>query len=163
MVMLNFLQVTCKRDKLCLPDSIDPNKASKLQDKSFMVLVRPKTHDTWQELLDKQPSENEDESDGTEEAATTIGNDFSTADSFATEDVDEGAGRKGVVCEVGLDLEACHLGEECVALAKKSRNGVCQCKEGWVRKEGGSGQECEEIEGNKIRKIIGFRANRVTF
>lgn len=95
-----------------------------------MVLVRARSHETWQELLDL---ENTTPQSRQETLAST---EPSSGDSAA---------ESGVVCEVGLDLEACHLGEECVPLSEKSRNGVCRCKTGWTRKKGGSGQQCEEI------------------
>ena len=109
-----------------------------------MVLVRPKTHETWQELLEEEPTTTSE--DLTTEDSTQVESSSATDSGDSVTDEVNG-GRKGVVCEVGLDLESCHIGEECVAVAKKSRNGICRCKEGWVRKKGGSGQQCEEVEG----------------
>lgn len=42
------------------------------------------------------------------------------------------------VCEVGLDSETCSQGEFCKAKNDKSRNGVCQCKDGATRDSSGS-------------------------
>ena len=42
------------------------------------------------------------------------------------------------VCEAGLDLDTCRLGEICVKKNDKSRNGVCQCRDGFTRDNSGS-------------------------
>ena len=42
------------------------------------------------------------------------------------------------VCEVGLDSDTCRPGEICVAKNDKSRNGICQCKDGFTRDNSGS-------------------------
>lgn len=45
------MQASCLKDELCLPVEPDAASAEKVRDKSFMVLVRPREHDSWQPLL----------------------------------------------------------------------------------------------------------------
>ncbi|CAB4064179.1 unnamed protein product [Lepeophtheirus salmonis] len=40
--------------------------------------------------------------------------------------------KKSTTCEVGLDLATCHENEVCTPVNAKSRNGKCQCKEGYT-------------------------------
>ena len=80
------------------------------------MLVRPRQHQRWEDISQKYAVEK------TEQVVTEPPSLKET-----------GAGQLGRVCEVGLDMEMCYENEECVAANSRSRNGVCMCKEGFVR------------------------------
>ncbi len=46
------MQASCSRDELCLPERPNEKGEEKVRDKSYMVLVRPKGEDPWQQVSD---------------------------------------------------------------------------------------------------------------
>lgn len=93
---------------------------AKIQNKSFLVLVRPSQHQSWYEFFIKSRK-------GLE----------------VTSALDRDPSALGTSCEVGLDLEACMPNEVCEPLNDKSRNGVCKCKEGMARNDEG---QCIDLD-----------------
>lgn len=93
-----------------LKNSVHQNLENFAEVKTFMVLVRPSHHMSWQDVP-------------------------GFSDANVTSPVTAIAG--AVACEVGLAAEACGANQDCAPPNNKSRNGVCTCKKGFTREPDG--------------------------
>lgn len=125
--------ISCKSNELCIPTMhLDPVTAEHVA----MVLVKPTDDDNWEDELAAQEFSNSQLdremynilSDRTrfENAYKNLERDVLFDDTFYE-----------ISCEVGVDNSCSVPNEICVQKHERSRNGICQCKPGYIRQEDG--------------------------
>lgn len=130
--------VACVSSDLCMPIQ------SPLSDASLhvsLVLVKPVSNEeTWWDLLNNADDGNDDPTD--REVISRLINeghrrfDDSYINDMMMDETSYDFKNPVHECEVGLSVQ-CNVNEDCVRVLPKSRSGVCQCKEGYIRNTAG--------------------------
>nr|CAI5843930.1 unnamed protein product [Callosobruchus analis] len=117
--------IQCDSDELCLPTPSENPDTSKFLS---MVLVKPTGPYSWEDVIQQQV---DPELDGKWQKEMYILKDLLKDPAYGSD----------LYCEVGAE-NMCAPNEICVPQHAKSRSGVCQCIEGYMRRHSG---ECVPI------------------
>ncbi|KAF7265718.1 hypothetical protein GWI33_020801 [Rhynchophorus ferrugineus] len=122
--------VNCNSNELCIPTlNLNPETIDHVQ----MVLVKPTDDDSWKYVLAAQDSQLSREMYSILNDRTRFENAYKNLESDTVFDnilLD-------MSCEMGAQ-DSCTLPNEiCVQKRERSRNGICECKPGYIRQESG--------------------------
>ncbi|KAJ8979867.1 hypothetical protein NQ317_016051 [Molorchus minor] len=122
--------ITCNSNELCIPTfTSNPDTT----DHVYMVLVKPTDEDTWEDIISQQ----EDSKLQLDREMYQILNDRNRFKDVYRDLLMEGSfNSDSISCEVGIN-NICEPNEICSPQHPKSRSGICQCKDGFIRNQDG--------------------------
>ncbi|CAH1180374.1 unnamed protein product [Phaedon cochleariae] len=141
--------ITCNSNELCMPT---PTANTATSDNFYLILVKPTDDQSWEDIL-QGPGDNEQDKE-----IYSILNDRNRFEDAVKDLMREESFERSSYCEVGIE-NACLPNEECVPQHAKSRAGVCQCLEDYIRKDG----VCFSVllDDASIRPVIPLLTERI--
>ncbi|KAJ8953581.1 hypothetical protein NQ318_003003 [Aromia moschata] len=121
--------VSCNSNELCIPTlTMNPDTSNHVS----MVLVKPTDEENWEDIL----SPPESSKALNREVYNILSNRNRLEDAYNDLLAEGSFNSDTESCEVGID-STCEMNEVCVSQHPKSRGGICQCKEGYIRNDDG--------------------------
>lgn len=123
--------ITCNSNEMCIPTlNINPETSNQIS----MVLVKPTDDDNnWEDILEQQDFS---KAQLDREMINILNDRNRFEDVYRDLLMEESFNTDSISCEVGIDT-TCLRNEICAPQHQKSRAGICQCKDGYIRNQDG--------------------------